>query len=567
MKYGIILILVLSIISWSHGKSSHRSTNKNFDQQGSRFYVKFAKMISCASKPLEKSCPACVNNSSGYKLFFYYQTSRLKEYRYRFMIHYKDSRKLAIVSFAGPNVRQYPKYIQTIYSSGFGWVSGLKAQVESEYKTTYYKHLRKMLVNKIDKFKKSGRANYHFVFDGHSVGGSLATLAAYDLVKSHILSKAQNHVKVYTFGGLRIGDQRFVTLVNSAVTLYRAIRNDDYVVRIPNCYYSLVGLTWNCYTRAIINRYVAVPSSPLFVYLQSYRYSSFYFTPVVTAIKAFVPLRGAVSPIVTPFRKQPHLQHHHHHEHHNKLHKPIEPVQRRPQFKRQIMPQRHNVFKRANSHQEFRARPQHKFRTSPQPQIRRPHLAHPKHQKGGSNLFHNKNLAKKQFKQPQAHAHHQHNKHLLHAAKPKIAQQEESVEERRAGSGAGEEVRALTHLKKLHRDKPAAGKPKTTEPNKPAVSPKGIPKQNETKWIKPQIARLPKLHITPKKAVNFYFQNLYYTQPWGLVAYYPPGFGTFRMCTSFNYITRCETRIALPSVFSVGPHLSYFNEDFSTCSG
>jgi hypothetical protein len=259
----------------------------DYDQSDAKFFAKYAKLVECASKPLEESCKECLTTISGYKLFFFYQTSRLEEYSYKVMIHYNDESKKVLVSLAGPDAKEHAKYIQEIYTSGLTWVKSYKIQVEKEYKLVYFSKLRKVLQSKIEKIAHSGRGEYEYVFTGHSVGGSLAILASYDLTKSDILSKEKNGTKVYTFGALRIGDAQFVTYVNSAVRLFRIVKSDDYITRIPNCYYSLEALGWRCFTKDIISRFVTRVSSPLFIYLQNYRYSSFYTIPVVQAVRTY----------------------------------------------------------------------------------------------------------------------------------------------------------------------------------------------------------------------------------------------------------------------------------------
>jgi hypothetical protein len=313
----------------------------DFSESESKTYVKFAKMISCAAKPLEKSCPSCLSKDSGFNLFFFYQTSRLHRYKYKFMIHYNDSEKKVLISMAGPSVKEYPKYVQLIYTQGFSWVRTVRVQVESEYKRVYYSQLRNILVKKIQKVKKSGRANYQFVFTGHSIGGSMATLAALDLTHSKVLSKNANKTKVFTFGGLRVGDQRFVKLVNSSVFVYRIIRNDDYIVRIPNCYYSLTILGWRCFSQDIINKYVAVPTSPLFFYLQNYRYSYYYTVPVIQTIRTVIAYRRAHPNFARTANRAQNTQNRHHQR----------PTQRHERQERQVHPlppHRKNQFTKHN---------------------------------------------------------------------------------------------------------------------------------------------------------------------------------------------------------------------------
>jgi len=113
------------------------------------------------------------------------------------------------------------------------------------------------------------------------------------------------------------------------------------------------------------------------------------------------------------------------------------------------------------------------------------------------------------------------------------------------------ETKALPKVDQSEKSSPAA-KPKTTQ-----------------KFVtdnKPTLVNLPKLHITPQSAKTYYYANVYYTQPLGFLYYYPAGFASFQYCTYVNFVSQCETRIALPATFTIGPHLTYYDVSFETCS-
>lgn len=514
MKYIAITLIILFTVVFCklEIKTQSNTESKAFDEQGSRFLVQFAKLINCASKPLERSCPKCLSNNYGYRMFFFYQTSRLQRYRFKFMIHYNDKVRKILISFSGPSVQEFPRYVQLIYTQGFGWVKSTRILVENEYKRVYYRQLRAILIKKINKIKKSGRAGYNFVFTGHSIGGSIATLASYDLTKSNIISKNVNHPKVYTFGALRIGDRRLVNLVNTLVTVYRVIRSDDYVVRIPNCYYSITALGWRCFTREIINRYIIVPSSPLFFYLQSYRYSLFYSIPVVNAVTSyFIAYRKSNSSARTRSLLNP----------------------------RRLIPSRHRSKR---EHKGFKPIPMRTFngrRTRTRTTYRKPgfrKMTFSSHNK--KPLFTRPSRGSKQY-QMKTNKFHLNDHSNLH-----------------------NELRRKQKSNKF--DDRTYQNQNTSE--KELSNPR--PKHNGGNFVsnnKKSVVNLPKLHITPTAAKTYYYNNIYYTQPYGLLVYYPPSFGTFTFCRYVNLVPQCETTISLPATFTISAHLSYFGEDFGTC--
>jgi predicted lipase len=67
---------------------------------------------------------------------------------------------------------------------------------------------------------------------GHSLGGALAILAAYDLVDQHIATRPL----VYTFGQPRTGNYAFATSVMATVPdVYRLTHYRDIVAHLPPC--------------------------------------------------------------------------------------------------------------------------------------------------------------------------------------------------------------------------------------------------------------------------------------------------------------------------------------------
>ena len=86
-----------------------------------------------------------------------------------------------------------------------------------------YRSAYASIVSKLD-------VNRSLIITGHSLGGALATLAAYDLLMSGFLVNA-----VYTFGSPRVGCKRFAAAFNLEFRnrSYRIIHSADIVCRLP----------------------------------------------------------------------------------------------------------------------------------------------------------------------------------------------------------------------------------------------------------------------------------------------------------------------------------------------
>lgn len=268
IKLSLSVFLLLIYVSNAHLLENFNANNNaltTFEETDARFYANFAKMANCALKPLSINCPKCLNPNDGYKFFFYFQTTRMKKFVYKFLIHYNDQEQKIVVSFAGPSVENH-EYVKYIYGKGFVFVRNYRAQIESEFYNVYFKRMKPLLAKKLKVAQTSGRKDYKITFVGHSLGGSIATIAAFDMSNLNVIQKPN----VYTYGALRFGDAAFVTMINLSVNVFRIVRSNDYIVRIPNCYYSVMFNSWRCFSEPIIRKFIHATTFPLKIYVKKY---------------------------------------------------------------------------------------------------------------------------------------------------------------------------------------------------------------------------------------------------------------------------------------------------------
>merc|ERR1711957_396406 len=150
-----------------------------------------------------------------------------------------------------------------IYTGGLILFKLYKIRIEKEFKNIYFKKLRKELHKKVKKIMKSGRKGHQFIFTGYSLGASMAVLASLDLTKKKLIKKKTNKPTVFTYGGLRIGDANFTKLINKTVTLWKIVKQNDFVVRTPNCFYDIRTRRWRCYTSSVLRRLILLRRFPL----------------------------------------------------------------------------------------------------------------------------------------------------------------------------------------------------------------------------------------------------------------------------------------------------------------
>jgi hypothetical protein len=218
-------------------------------------------------------CSSILDNS--YKVMDLHTSSGQGQV-YRFVILASDNHREVVVSFSGPKTSE-GKFLSGIYTSGWGKLH--EQRVENAYLKTYSGHYSSALHKSVSKLVASnaGLANYKFIFVGHSFGGSIAVLAAFDLIKSNMLKETP---LVYSYGQLRIGDDKFVEAVNQLFKVVRIVKNSDFMGRLPNCVWSAQGGQWNCYkdTSNLMVKYPEYKS-----YIMNYSHSRGYSTGLQAA--------------------------------------------------------------------------------------------------------------------------------------------------------------------------------------------------------------------------------------------------------------------------------------------
>lgn len=260
------LCLISSVISVK------RRINKDvFDELEAKEYSYLLTKLSCAKMPINQTCAECLQSKGGFKLDYYYESKRLLKHIYKVMIQINDKMKKVLISFSGPSVKT-PNYINYIYTTGFRKNKQYGFKLETEYSRIYFHLFREKVMNKVKQILGTkGKSNYNIDFTGHSIGGSIALLAAYDLIKTATINQAVNKVKVYTFGQLRIGDNDFVKRVESTVTnLFKIVKKDDYIMRTPNCYYNKNAGSWRCIQLDNLSNEIEDTSSSINQYIKQY---------------------------------------------------------------------------------------------------------------------------------------------------------------------------------------------------------------------------------------------------------------------------------------------------------
>jgi hypothetical protein len=219
-----IVILLISLMCAIHTRFGSRSRLGD-----AKSYVQFARLPYCgAARLLNPACEVCNTiRFLGYsveKVFTYERTINGRPVTITMTFSKNFDQRELVVSFGGPKTEDI-QYIQSLYSSGF--VSVNQSKIEKGFWDIYEATIRHDLIGRLDD------GNYfELVFVGHSVGGSFAVLAAYD-VAAIKLKFPNPHVFVY--GALTVGDETFMIHFKKLADVVRIKKNHDFYMQFPTC--------------------------------------------------------------------------------------------------------------------------------------------------------------------------------------------------------------------------------------------------------------------------------------------------------------------------------------------
>jgi hypothetical protein len=247
--YKIILTLALFAITILGTFTESKSQNKEEYYitpliKAAKSFLSFAQVPYCNKEVINAlACPLCssiLDNS--YKVKEIIKTS-VEGRDFNAVILQSNNQREIVITFGGPKILNDPEFYSVIYRGGYSRFLDIK--VETIFAHVYQGGFDRKIRNAVSNLLKS-HPGYGVVLVGHSFGGALATLSAYDLYINDIISE-HNYPKVYSYGGLTIGDASLANFLNKRMKVVRIIKNTDIAPVLNNCkYVSKSG--WDCST-------------------------------------------------------------------------------------------------------------------------------------------------------------------------------------------------------------------------------------------------------------------------------------------------------------------------------
>jgi hypothetical protein len=241
LKFNLLLIS-LSLFLYS--------ASTQYNPGDATVYAHASALAYCSpASVLSWRCGGACQNLGGYQAFFSqdFPISLVETISFS-MIYNPNSRKF-VTSFRGA-VGALQILIEVTRSGSVPYtLTNIPGAVALEYfYTNYVNVLRSTMIDQLRR-AHAAHPDYQFVFTGHSLGASLATLAIFDVVSSGIIPN--NQVVLYNYGSPRVGNYILANAINAAVPqMYRVTHWADPAPHLPPCNIDLRG---NCVQTSIIS--------------------------------------------------------------------------------------------------------------------------------------------------------------------------------------------------------------------------------------------------------------------------------------------------------------------------
>lgn len=242
MKF-ITLLLIFAYLSFSLStfrKSRHKKA-KALERE--KFYFNYARMTYCDPNSV------LVTAKEKFQVIQAFGVTRESKIRHNLIVSYNN--KEVIFAFGGPT-SEHVAYFQQIYAEDLKTIEELKGlQLNSEFWRVYSGVYRDTLKTF---FKHFPHKVERITFVGHSFGGAMAIIAAYDMMTNNFQPKGFNkkNIFIYTWAALKVGpkkfDETFAILLPQEQQFF--INNQvDYYNLIPECVFIPILNVWRCYEK------------------------------------------------------------------------------------------------------------------------------------------------------------------------------------------------------------------------------------------------------------------------------------------------------------------------------
>ena len=219
---------------------------ENLSQEMLAYYSWFASYGYCQDVDIPVLCCKNYYDFFNKKWTIVDETSTTKYYNYNFILWRNDEYKKYILGFPGTRSDQElideGAHMNLVNYDGVD--NGIKVVA---YWYNVVVEIRNLIFSSKNLKDIEAHPGYQFILTGHSLGGSVASIAIYDAVTKNYINK-NNNPALISFGQPRSGNEKWVLDFNTKIkNVIRVVRDGDMIPTIPysafsNPYRHLGGL-------------------------------------------------------------------------------------------------------------------------------------------------------------------------------------------------------------------------------------------------------------------------------------------------------------------------------------
>jgi hypothetical protein len=208
-------------------------TKDSFSVDLAKYFLDFASYGYCPPEKMKNNeCCSGLINSENWKLLAA-DSIDFADYNYGILKNEEYNK----IIFAFPGTRGIPQFMTEVLNSS-GVINGIYT---NEKIMDYFMDVYKILGEKVKLVIKNVIAEheplgYQFIFIGHSLGGSMASIIALDTIRKGDIKVTDNNPVLITYGQPRTGNDIFSNeIMKNIPVIFRVVRQGDLIATFPRC--------------------------------------------------------------------------------------------------------------------------------------------------------------------------------------------------------------------------------------------------------------------------------------------------------------------------------------------
>lgn len=233
-------------------------TKNSFSKDLAKYFLDFASYGYCPPEKMKNNqCCSGLIDSEKWKLLSA-DSIDFADYNYGIL----KNEEFKKIIFAFPGTRGIPQFMTEVLNSS-GVINGIYS---NEKIMDYFMDVFTSLEQKVSSIIKQIIAEheplgFQFIFIGHSLGGSMASITALDTIRKGNIKVTETNPVLITYGQPRTGNDIFSNeLMRKIPVIFRVVRQGDIIATFPLCK-KISGFDYNKFSFNLRENYKNLMSS------------------------------------------------------------------------------------------------------------------------------------------------------------------------------------------------------------------------------------------------------------------------------------------------------------------